>query len=45
MRFELKTVFVDGHHAIAEYAGTGRAADGQREYRNRYCMVFEFRDG
>ena len=45
LRFELEAVFVDGPHAIAEYAGSGRAADGRREYRNHYCMVFELRDG
>lgn len=45
LRFELETVTTQGSHAIAEYTGTGRAADGQREYRNHYCMVFELRDG
>jgi uncharacterized protein len=45
LRFELAMVVSEGRHAIAEYTGTGRAADGQREYRNRYCMVFELRDG
>jgi ketosteroid isomerase-like protein len=45
LRFELEAVFVDGRHAIAEYTGTGRAADGKREYRNHYCVVFELRDG
>ena len=45
LRFELETVLTDGSHAIAEYTGTGRADDGQREYRNHYCMVFELRDG
>lgn len=45
MRFELETVLTEGRHAIAEYTGTGRAADGQRDYRNHYCMAFEFRDG
>lgn len=45
LRFEPQTIVAEGRHAIAEYTGTGRAADGQREYRNRYCMVFELRDG
>jgi ketosteroid isomerase-like protein len=45
LRFELEAVTTEGRYAIAEYTGTGRAADGQREYRNHYCMVFELRDG
>lgn len=45
LRFELETIVSEGRHAIAEYTGTGRAADGHREYHNRYCMVFELRDG
>jgi ketosteroid isomerase-like protein len=45
LRFELETVTTEGRYAIAEYTGTGRAADGQRDYRNHYCMVFELRDG
>jgi ketosteroid isomerase-like protein len=45
LRFELEMVVTEGRHAIAEYTGAGRAADGQREYRNHYCMVFEVRDG
>jgi uncharacterized protein len=45
LRFELETVTTEGRYAIAEYTGTARAADGRREYRNHYCMVFELRDG
>jgi ketosteroid isomerase-like protein len=45
LRFELEMVLAEGHHAVAEYTGTGLAADGLREYRNHYCMVFECRDG
>ena len=44
LRFELTMVVCEGRQAIAEYTGTGRAADRRREYRNHYCMVFEFRD-
>jgi ketosteroid isomerase-like protein len=45
LRFELETVLIEGTYAIAEYTGTGRAADRRREYCNHYCMVFELRDG
>jgi ketosteroid isomerase-like protein len=45
LRFELETTVSEGRHAIAEYTGTGRAADNHREYHSRYCMVFELGDG
>lgn len=46
MRFQRGgTVITEGRYAIAECIGTGRVADGRRDYRHHYRMVFELRDG
>lgn len=45
LRFELETVVTEGRYTVAEYTGTGRAADGRRTYRNHYCVVLELRGG
>jgi ketosteroid isomerase-like protein len=42
--FELRNLATDAEAVIAEYAGTGRSAAGL-PYRNRYCTIFECRDG